>query len=59
MQRADDKFKTLIEHVKQLDRPTIVIFFGDHLPNLQSVYDEYGFFKSEQEKAEKKRCALL
>ena len=54
MQRADDKFKTLIEHVKQLDRPTIVIFFGDHLPNLQSVYDEYGFFKSEQEKAEKK-----
>ncbi|MFW1815197.1 LTA synthase family protein [Acinetobacter guillouiae] len=54
MQRADDKFKTLIEHVKQLDRPTIVIFFGDHLPNLQSVYDEYGFFKSAQEKAEKK-----
>ena len=54
MQRADDKFKSLIENVKQLDRPTIVIFFGDHLPNLQKVYDEYGFFKSEQEKNEKK-----
>jgi len=54
MQRADEKFKTLIENVKQLDRPTIVIFFGDHLPNLQNVYDEYGFFKSEQDKTEKK-----
>ena len=54
MQRADNKFKVLIENVKTLDRPTIVIFFGDHLPNLQKVYDEYGYFKSEQEKTEKK-----
>ena len=54
MQRADDKFKALIENVKQLERPTILIFFGDHLPNLQKVYDEYGFYKTEQEKAEKK-----
>jgi len=54
MQRADQKLKTLIDNVKGLERPTIVIFFGDHLPNLQKVFDEYGFFKSEQEKAEKK-----
>ena len=54
MQRADDKFKGLIEDVKQLERPTIIVFFGDHLPNLQKVYDEYGFFASAQEKAEKK-----
>lgn len=54
MQRADNKLKALIENVKTLDRPTIVIFFGDHLPNLQKVYDEYGYFKSEQEKTEKK-----
>ncbi|OTG63821.1 LTA synthase family protein [Acinetobacter silvestris] len=54
MKRADDKLKNLIENVKQLDRPTMIIFFGDHLPNLQAVYDEYGFFASAQEKAEKK-----
>nr|WP_252053636.1 LTA synthase family protein [Acinetobacter silvestris] len=54
MKRADDKLKDLIENVKQLDRPTMIIFFGDHLPNLQAVYDEYGFFASAQEKAEKK-----
>ena len=54
MQRADEKLKALIENVKLLDRPTIVIFFGDHLPNLQQVYDDYSFFKTPQEKTEKK-----
>ncbi len=54
MQRADEKLKQLITTVEQLDRPTLIVFFGDHLPNLQNVYDEYGFFASAQEKAEKK-----
>lgn len=54
MQRADEKLKQLIATVEQLDRPTLIVFFGDHLPNLQNVYDEYGFFASAQEKAEKK-----
>ena len=53
MQRADQHFKSLIEEAKKIERPTIVIFFGDHLPNLGSVYDEYGFYKNEQDKAEK------
>lgn len=53
MQRADDKLKQLITVAEQLDRPTMIVFFGDHLPNLQNVYDEYGFFASAQEKAEK------
>lgn len=54
MKRADDKFKQLIHTAKQLERPTIIVFFGDHLPNLQNVYDEYSFFASAQDKAEKK-----
>ena len=54
MKRADDKLKGLIADVQHLDRPTMIIFFGDHLPNLQAVYDEYHFFASAQEKAEKK-----
>ncbi|WP_111861270.1 LTA synthase family protein [Acinetobacter sp. CFCC 10889] len=53
MQRADQHLKALLDSVKQLQRPTIVIFFGDHLPNLQNVYDEYGFWGSEQAKTEK------
>lgn len=54
MKRADDKLKQLIQTAEKLERPTIIIFFGDHLPNLQNVYDEYGFFASAQDKAEKK-----
>lgn len=59
MQRADDKLKALISNVKELERPTIIIFFGDHLPNLQAVYDDYGFFASAQEKAEKKNTKFF
>lgn len=59
MQRADEKLKSLILDVKKLERPTIIIFFGDHLPNLQKVYDDYGFFASEQEKAEKKNVKFF
>ena len=55
MKRADDKLKQLIQNVSQLERPTLIIFFGDHLPNLQQVYDDYGFFASAQDKAEKKQ----
>lgn len=53
MQRADQHLKALLDSAKQLERPTLVIFFGDHLPNLQNVYDEYGFWGSEQAKTEK------
>ncbi|WP_353172783.1 LTA synthase family protein [Acinetobacter rudis] len=56
MQRADAKFKQLIDMTKQLDRPTMIIFFGDHLPNLQKVYDDFQFFDSEQDKIEKKQA---
>ncbi|TCM64351.1 phosphoglycerol transferase MdoB-like AlkP superfamily enzyme [Acinetobacter calcoaceticus] len=53
MNRADQKLKQLIETVKKLDRPTLIVFFGDHLPNLQKVYDDYGYFASEQDKTQK------
>ena len=53
MQRADQHFKHLIEDAKKLERPSIVIFFGDHLPNLGTVFDDYGFFANDKEKAQK------
>lgn len=59
MKRADDKLKGLIADVQHLDRPTMIIFFGDHLPNLQAVYDEYGFFASAQEKTDKKNVKFF
>ena len=54
LQRADQHVEKLLQDLKQQERPTIVIFFGDHLPNLGQVYDDFHFFASAQEKAEKK-----
>lgn len=56
MQRADEKFKQLIATVKELERPTMIIFFGDHLPNLQKVYDDFEFFDSEEDKIQRKQA---
>ena len=31
----------------------MIIFFGDHLPNLGQVFDDYGFYANAEEKAQK------
>lgn len=59
LQRADHHVEKLLTDLKQVERPTIVIFFGDHLPNLGKVYDDLHFFASEQEKAEKKNVKFF
>ena len=53
MQRADQHFKTLIDEAKKIERPTMIIFFGDHLPNLGQVFDQFGFYANAEEKAQK------
>lgn len=53
MQRADQQFKQLIVEAKKVERPTMIIFFGDHLPNLGEVFDQYGFYATAEEKAQK------
>ncbi|MCU4306294.1 LTA synthase family protein [Acinetobacter ursingii] len=48
--RADQKLSELTAYLKTLKQPTIVLVFGDHLPNLQGVYDEYDYFKNDPER---------
>jgi phosphoglycerol transferase MdoB-like AlkP superfamily enzyme len=46
---ADHGLQLLIDHFKQSAEPTIIIFYGDHLPMLGNDYDVYaqsGFVKS-------------
>lgn len=43
-QDADNSILVLIEHFKHSPEPTIIIFFGDHLPALKPVYDETAYF---------------
>jgi phosphoglycerol transferase MdoB-like AlkP superfamily enzyme len=38
---ADHGLKLLIDHFKQSNEPTIIIFYGDHLPMLGNDYDVY------------------
>ncbi len=48
--RADQKLSELTAYLKTLKQPTILLVFGDHLPNLQGVYDEYDYFKNDPER---------
>lgn len=38
---ADDMLKRLVTHYEQSEEPTIVVFFGDHLPSLGDNYQAY------------------
>ncbi len=42
---ADKSLERLIEWAKNRKRPTVIAFFGDHLPPLGPVYVETGFLK--------------
>ncbi|WP_028549126.1 LTA synthase family protein [Paenibacillus sp. UNC451MF] len=38
---ADQSLQMLIDHFKQSDEPTVIVFYGDHLPMLGMDYDVY------------------
>ncbi|MFT4019909.1 MAG: LTA synthase family protein [Acinetobacter sp.] len=48
--RSDQKIAELAKFIQTLDKPTILIVFGDHLPNLQNVYDEYHYFDQDPQR---------
>jgi len=41
--RADAQFARLVEGLKARKRPTVLLFFGDHLPGLRDVFETAGF----------------
>lgn len=41
--RADQALAGLLDHVARRERPTVVLFYGDHLPALDEVFDQVGF----------------
>ncbi|GAA3405819.1 LTA synthase family protein [Paenibacillus hodogayensis] len=38
---ADQSLQLLIDHFEQSDQPTVIVFYGDHLPMLGFDYDVY------------------
>lgn len=52
VKQADAALKSLIDKIEKLDQPTIIVFWGDHLPilgNNKSVYKEAGFAQSDND----------
>lgn len=47
---SDQKLKELFESLEQLDEPTLVVFFGDHLPYLDKTYVDTGYLASADSK---------
>ncbi|KAA0762330.1 LTA synthase family protein [Bacillus sp. SH5-2] len=48
---SDEALQYLIEQLDDLERPTLVVFFGDHLPLLgtnKSIYKEAGYIENEE-----------
>lgn len=38
---ADKALKTLVDHIDGRERPTLLVYFGDHLPSLGANYAAY------------------
>ena len=43
---GDTELQNLINYYKNSKEPTIIVFFGDHLPYLGNTYDETGYYSS-------------
>ncbi|MED1107070.1 LTA synthase family protein [Bacillus paramycoides] len=56
LRRSDEALQYLIEQLDNLDRPTLLVFFGDHLPSLgtnKSLYKETGYISNEKTPSER------
>jgi len=51
---ADHGLQRLIDWAKARQRPTVIAFFGDHLPPLGPVYVETGFLKDMSRRARRR-----
>jgi phosphoglycerol transferase MdoB-like AlkP superfamily enzyme len=45
VKEADDSLKMLMDWAEKRDRETIIVVFGDHLPPLNTVYQNSGYMK--------------
>ncbi|HFJ9413933.1 TPA: LTA synthase family protein [Bacillus paranthracis] len=60
LRRSDEALQYLIEQLDNLDRPTLLVFFGDHLPSLgtnKSFYKENGYITNEKTPSERLEMA--
>lgn len=60
IRRSDEALKLLIDELEQLGEPTVIVFFGDHLPILgadQAIYKDAGYVPEDDEQMETRKFA--
>jgi len=53
MRHADSELGRLVAALKKRSRPTLVVFYGDHLPGLLDAYRQTGFVDGRDHQAQK------
>lgn len=48
IKKSDEALQKLIEHFKNYDEPVVIVFFGDHFPNLPSSFYNWLYGKAER-----------
>lgn len=43
IQKSDDDLKEFVGKLRELDRPVVLVFFGDHQPSLSASYNDYWY----------------
>lgn len=43
---SDEMLQELFDELEKLDEPTLVVFYGDHLPSMSGTLEEIGYVKS-------------
>lgn len=55
VQKSDDDLKEFVEKLRKLDKPVVLVFFGDHQPSLSVDYNDY-WYADEPEEARARRA---
>lgn len=58
LRHADRELQRLTEYFEDRPEPTVIVFFGDHLPLLTPVYEQTGVIQPGKAWAEKERAAM-
>ena len=59
IKKSDDALKYLIEYFRNINDPTMIIFYGDHAPVLGDFYTEVSFGKKEIDRYKLHKVPLL
>ncbi len=43
IQKSDDDLREFVGKLRELDRPVVLVFFGDHQPSLSASYNDYWY----------------